>query len=173
MKAVITGWFLGLLPALVLAQQDGVAQFDNLASSPYVHCAFYRQYEIDPRTGDRLLIEGLSDSLTHYQRSGGRVLSIDTRRAGAVEARVLRGRKYLHYIEYGAGMYVVTTVYACLERDPSGLCISYGAVNARHFDARVLDDPDAVYESLRARAEPGFCDHSFIHLQKAARPAPE
>ncbi len=72
-------------------------------------------------------------------------------------------------------MYVVTTVYACLERDPNtDVCINYGAVNARHFDSRVLSDPDAVFEELQARAEPGFCDHSFLNVMEAARrPTPE
>jgi hypothetical protein len=164
-----------LLSALVViapaaAQDAGAARFDNLASSPSVHCAFYRDYDIDPRTGDRLLVEGRSNSLTHFQRRGaGPVRSIDTRRAGAADVHVVRGR-YLHYIERSAGMYIVTTVYACLAQDPqTGLCINYGAVNARHFDARVLREPDRVYEELQTLAEPGFCDHSFIHLQEAAR----
>lgn len=153
------------------AWSQGVAQFDNLASSPFVHCAFYRQYEIDPQSGDRLLVEGASNSLTHYQRQrDGRVRSIDTRRAGARDAQLVRGKKYLHYIERSGGLYVVTTVYACLERDArTDTCINYGAVNARHFDSRVLREPDLVYEELQALAEPGFCDHSFIHLQEAAR----
>lgn len=156
------------LPAA--AQQAEVAQFENIATSPYVHCAFYRQYEIDPDTGNRLLVEGASNSLTHYQRQDGRLRSIDTRRAGARDAQLLRGKKYLHFIERRAGLYVVTTIYACLERDArSDMCINYGAVNAQHFDVRVLRDPDAVFEELQAHAEPGFCDHSFIHLQEAAR----
>ena len=152
-------------------RQRGAAQFDNLVRSPFVHCAFYKQYEVDPLTGGRLLVEGHSDSLTHYQRlRGERVRSIDTRRAGAVDVQVVHGRKYLHFIEYTAGMYVVTTIYACLARDAqSGTCINYGAVNARHFDPRVLRDPDGVYEELQAYAEPGFCDHSFINVQKASR----
>lgn len=153
----------------VPAAAQGTTEFDNLVRSPYVHCAFYREYEIDARTGDRLLVEGHSNSLMHYQRrSGVRMLAIDTRRAGARDAMVVRGRKYLHFIEYSAGLYVVTTIYACLERDAQGTCINYGAVNARHFDARVLRDPDAVYEELQAAAEPGFCDHSFLNLQEAA-----
>lgn len=156
-----------LLPAVAAA--DEAQRFEHLASSPYVHCAFYRDYDIDPRTGDRLLVEGRSNSLTHYQRQrDGRVRSVDTRRAGAGEARVVQGR-YLHYIERSGAMFVVTTIYACLARDAqSGHCLNYGAVNARHFDARVLRDPDRVYEELQAQAEPGFCDHSFIHLREAA-----
>jgi hypothetical protein len=156
-----------LLPPVAAA--DDEQRFEHLASSPYVHCAFYRGYDIDPRTGDRLLVEGRSNSLTHYQRQrDGRVRSVDTRRAGAGEARVVQGR-YLHYIERSGAMFVVTTVYACLARDAqSGHCLNYGAVNARHFDARVLRDPDRVYEELQTQAEPGFCDHSFIHLREAA-----
>ena len=174
MKYAATKQFLcGAVLALavsVQAQGAGPAQFENLVRSPFVHCAFYKQYEIDPHTGDRLLIEGQSDSLTHYQPLNGEQLrSIDTRRAGAVNVQVVRGRKYLHFIEYSAGMYVVTTIYACLERDArTGMCINYGAVNARHFDARVWREPDQVYEELKAHAEPGFCDHSFINVQEAA-----
>lgn len=168
------GLWLALSVAVPAAAQQGeVVQFENLATSPYVHCAFYRQYEIDPRTGDRLLVEGASNSLTHYQRQGGRLRSIDTRRAGARDAQMIRGRKYLHFVERSAGLYVVTTVYACLERDArSDMCINYGAVNARHFDSRVLRDPDAVFEELQAHAEPGFCDHSFIHLRNATATHP-
>ena len=173
LKLAPTKWMLcgAALVLAMAAQAQSTAQFENLVRSPYVHCAFYKQYEIDPTTGDRLLVEGQSDSLTHYQRlNGERVRAINTRRAGAVEAQVVRGGKYLHFIEYAAGMYVVTTIYACLERDAqSGTCINYGAMNARHFDARVWREPDRVYEELRAYAEPGFCDHSFINLQEAAR----
>ncbi len=163
-----------VLVAVASAAAQGTAQFDNLVRSPYVHCAFYREYEIDPRSGDRLLVEGHANSLMHYQRRGdGHMLAIDTRRAGARDARIVHGKKYLHFIEYGAGLFVVTTIYACLEHDAQGVCINYGAVNARHFDARVLRDPDAVYEALQARAEPGFCDHSFINVQEAAhKPLP-
>lgn len=162
---------VAVMPAA--AQDSGVSRFEHLVRSPSVHCAFYRDYDIDPSTGDRLLVEGRSNSLTHFQRRGaGPVRSIDTRRAGAVDVHIVRGR-YLHYIERTAGMYVVTTVYACLERDPrTDVCINYGAVNARHFDARVLREPDRVYEELQAHAEPGFCDHSFIHLQEAAHAPP-
>jgi len=173
-KLLRTCLWLVLATALpAVAQQSELAQFENLATSPYVHCAFYRQYNIDPRTGDRLLVEGASDSLTHYQRQGNRLRSIDTRRAGARDAQLLRGKNYLHFIERSGGLYVVTTIYACLMRDArSDICINYGAVNARHFDSRVLRDPDAVFEELQAHADPGFCDHSFIHLREAAAAPP-
>lgn len=155
------------LPPVAAASE--AQHFEQITGSPYVHCAFYRGYDIDPDTGQRLLVEGRSNSLTQYQRQrDGRLRTVDTRRAGAGEARVVRGR-YLHYIERIGAMFVVTTIHDCLARDAqSGLCINYGAVNARHFDARVLREPDRVYEQLQARAEPGFCDHSFIHLHEAA-----
>lgn len=164
---------LALAASLPAVAEDAAYGFEHLVRSPSVHCAFYRDYDIDPQTGNRLLVEGRSNSLTHYQRlRGEQVRSIDTRRAGAVDVQVVQGR-YLHYIERSAGMFIVTTVYACLERDPqSDTCINYGAVNARHFDARVLREPDQVFEELQARAEPGFCDHSFIHLQEAANAPP-
>jgi len=169
-SGILHGAVLALVAIVSPASAQGTTQFDNLARSPYVHCAFYRQYDIDPATGGRLLVEGRSNSLMHYQRrSDARMLAIDTRRAGARDALVVRGKKYLHFIEYAAGLYAVTTIYACLERDAQGTCINYGAVNARHFDARVLRDPDAVYEELQASAEPGFCDHSFLNLQEASR----
>jgi hypothetical protein len=152
------------------AQTAAGDPFDRLLRSAYVNCAFYREYDIDPDTGDRILVEGQSRSLMHYQRRrDGQTISIDTRRSGAVTAAVVRGPRYLHFIERLAGMYVVTTVYACLERDPSsGVCVYYGAVNSRHFDHRVLREPDAVFDELQASPEPGFCDHSFINLQSAS-----
>ena len=164
-------WLLAMAPAAALAAE--APGYATLAGSPYVHCAFYRGYDIDPQTGDRLLVEGRSDSLTHYQRQrDGSVRTIDTRRAGAGAAMMVQGR-YLHYIERSGAMFVVTTIYACLARDAqSGHCINYGAVNARHFDARVLRDPDQVYEELQALAKPGFCDHSFIHLREATAVPP-
>jgi hypothetical protein len=82
---------------------------------------------------------------------------------------VLDGGKYLHFVDRVAGMYVLTTIYACIDRDArTGTCVTYGATQSRHFDARVLVDPDAVYEALKDSADPGFCDHSFIGIQEAA-----
>jgi hypothetical protein len=138
--------------------------------SRYVHCAFYKAYERDPATGDRIMVEGRSQSLTHFQAiREGHARQISTRVAGAREVRVMKGAKYLHFVDTMGGMYVLTTVYGCLDRDArSGQCVTYGATQSRLFDARVLSDPDAVYEALKDRADPGFCDHSFIHLQEAS-----
>ncbi len=158
-----------LAPAQGLAA-EGAAAFDNLVRSRYVHCAFYKAYEVDRVTGDRLLVEGRSHSLTHFQAiQGGHARQISTRVAGARNVRVMNGGKYLHFVDPVAGMYVLTTVYGCLERDPrSGTCVSYGATQSRHFDPRVLSDPDAVYEALKDNSDPGFCDHSFINVQEAS-----
>lgn len=144
--------------------------YDNLVQARMVHCAFYRGYDIDPATGDRIMVEGRSDTLTHFQRiDDDHARQITTRLAGAREVRILRTSKYLHYVDDINGMYLLTTVYACLERDKAGgTCLTYGAMQSRHFDARVLSDPDAVYERIRDAADPGFCDHSFIGLREAS-----
>lgn len=147
-------------------------EFDNLVRSIFVHCAFYKEYEVDAETGNLLLVEGKSDSLTHYQGIDAgreRARTINTRMAGARDVRMVQTSKYLHFIDSVAGMYIVTTVYSCLERDErSGVCHTYGAMNARHFDSRVLLDPDKVFEALRESSDPGFCDHSFIGIQEAS-----
>lgn len=164
----------GLVLAALLAPGAGVAAdaspFANLLRSRYVHCAFYKAYDIDPATGDRIMVEGRSQSLTHFQAIGdGHARQISTRVAGARDVRALNGAKYLHFVDHMAGMYVLTTVYGCIDRDArSGACVTYGATQSRHFDSRVLSDPDAVYEALKDRSDPGFCDHSFVNVQEAS-----
>jgi len=159
-----------LVPAAAFAQAQGAGPFDKLVASRLVHCAFYRSYEVDPLSGDLVLTEGRSDSLTHFQgMRDGRARQISTRMAGAREVRMSRSGKYLHFVDEVAGMYVLTTVYGCIERDRGGVCLAYGAMQSRNFDPRTLTDPDAVYEALKDRSDPGFCDHSFINLQEAAR----
>ena len=160
-----------LLALLVAASaQAQNTTFDNLVQSRFVHCAFYKAYQVDRTTGDLVLTEGRSDTLTHFQGiEGNRARQITTRVAGARDVQVARTGKYLHFIDRMAGMYVLTTVYGCIDRDKRGVCITYGAMQSRHFDSRVLSDPDAVYENLKASSDPGFCDHSFIGIQEAAR----
>jgi hypothetical protein len=144
--------------------------FDNLVQSRYVHCAFYKAYQEDRATGDLVLVEGRADTLTHFQGiEGDHARQITTRTAGAHEVRVARTGKYLHFIDAVAGMYVLTTVYGCIDHDKRGMCVTYGAMQSRHFDSRVLTDPDAVYEALKSSSDPGFCDHSFVGVQEAAR----
>ena len=146
--------------------------FANLARSRYVHCAFYKGYETDPVTGGPIMVEGKADSLVHIQRLGtgtATARAIYTRLAGAREVKIIRTHKALHFIDNVAGMYVMTTVYSCLEFDEKrGACVMYGAVNSRVFDSEVLSDPDKVYEKIKDRADPGFCDYSFIGVQEAA-----
>jgi hypothetical protein len=157
-----------LAGAAVLAAETA-SQFVNIERARYVHCAFYKAYDIDPATGDLIMVEGHSNSLTHFQRiGGGYARQISTRMAGAREVRVMDQGKYLHFIDDVAGMYVLTTVYGCIDHDPkTGTCITYGATQTRHFDPRVLTDPDAVYEEWKAEADVGFCDHSFVNVQEA------
>lgn len=160
------------LLALLLAgpAHAQLTAFDNLVQSRYVHCAFYKAYQEDRATGDLVLVEGRSDTLTHFQGiNGDRARQITTRVAGAREVRVARTGKYLHFIDEMAGMYVLTTVYGCIDRDKRGMCVTYGAMQSRHFDSRVLSDPDAVYERLKDSSDPGFCDHSFVGIHEAAR----
>ena len=86
------------------------------------------------------------------------------------EVAVMNRGKYLHFIAHVAGLYVLTTIHGCIERDArSGVCLTYGASQSRHFDPRVLSEPDAVYEALKDRSDPGFCDHSFIGLQEGMK----
>jgi len=151
------------LLALLLAgsAHAQTSAFDNVVQSKFVHCAFYKAYQVDRVTGDFVLVEGRSDSLTHFQGiEGDRARQITTRMAGAREVRVALTGKYLHFIDRVAGMYVLTTVYGCRDRDQRGTCVTYGARQLRHFDARVMTDPDAVYERLKNNSDPGFCDHS-------------
>src|SRR5262245_47342623 len=157
-----------VLAAVPVQAQNSV--FANLVQSRYVHCAFYKAYEVDRVTGDHVLVEGRSDTLTHFQGiEGNRARQITTRTAGARDVRVVHTGKYLHFIDRVAGMYVLTTIRDCIDRDRRGICVTYGAMQSRHFDARVLSDPDAVYENLRDHSDPGFCDHSFFGIQEAAR----
>ena len=157
--------------AAAAAASAQTTSFDNLVQARAVHCAFYKGYDIDPATGGRIMVEGRSDTLTHFQRiDDDRARQITTRVAGAREVRIIRSAKYLHYIDDIDGMYLLTTVYACLEGDTrTGNCLTYGAMQSRHFNPGVLFDPDAVYERIRDVSDPGFCDHSFIGLREAAR----
>jgi len=161
---------VALLAPAAGAAGEGEPVFENIVHARYVHCAFYKSYEVDALTGDRLMVEGHSDSLTHFQAiHDGHARQISTRVAGARDVRVVNGAKYLHFVDHVAGMYVLTTVYGCINRDPrSGVCVTYGATQSRHFDPRVLSDPDAVYEALKDSSDPGFCDHSFVNVQEAS-----
>ncbi|HXV09385.1 MAG TPA: hypothetical protein VD839_01135 [Burkholderiales bacterium] len=145
--------------------------YDNLVQARLVHCAFYKAYDVDKATGDRVMVEGRSDTLTHFQRiDDDHARQITTRVAGAREVRVIKSAKYLHYVDDIGGMYLLTTIYACLEREArAGICLTYGAMQSRHFDSGVLFNPDGVYERIRDMSDPGFCDHSFIGLREAAR----
>lgn len=157
------------LPAVSAERGD----FSNLARSRYVHCAFYKNYETDPVNGDPIMIEGRSNSLMHFQgidEAHETAHAIYTRMAGQRDVLVRHTAKAIHFIDNVAGMYVLTTVHNCLDYDEKrGLCVTYGASLARLFDPAVIRDPDAVYEKIKASAEPGFCDHSFIGIQEASK----
>jgi hypothetical protein len=138
-----------------------------------VHCAFYRNYDLDPLTGEPLLVEGKADVLMHLQAidvKHEKARAIYTRMSGEREIIVKQTDKALHFIDSVDGMYVMTTVYSCIDYDEKrGACVTYAAVNSRLFDASVLTDPDAVFEKIKDRAELGFCDHSFINTRETAQ----
>lgn len=146
--------------------------FSKLAQARFVYCAFYKQYQRDPATGDPIMVEGRGDALMHFQNVDARkerALAYYTRMAGRREVVVRQTPKALYFIDNVAGMYLLTSVHSCLDYDERrGLCVTYGATHARVFDAAVLRDPDAVAERIGASAEPGFCDQSFIGLREAA-----
>jgi hypothetical protein len=151
------------------------SEFANLARAPYIHCAFYKSYDIDPVNGDLVLVEGRANALMHFQAidiKHSKARAIYTRMAGARDVTVLQTEKAIHFIDNVAGMYVMTTVHSCIDFDEKrGICIAYGAVMSRHFDAAALYDPDSVYEKIKDIAEPGFCDHSFIGVREASKDA--
>ncbi len=157
------------VPAACAAE---ITDFANLARSRYVHCAFYKAYEIDPETGGPIMVEGKADSLVHFQNvdvKRAKASAIYTRMSGSHEVTVIQTGKAIHFIENIAGMYMMTSVHSCLEYDEKrGACVMYGAVNSRLFDSTVLNDPDKVYEKIKDQADPGFCDYSFIGIQEAA-----
>jgi len=159
----------GMAPGL---HADGT-DFGNLARSSFVHCAFYKNYDTDPATGDPIMVEGRASALMHFQAidvTQGTARAIYTRMAGRREVVVRHTAKAIHFIDNVAGMYLLTTVHNCLDFDDRrGVCRTYGASHARVFDPAVLQDPDAVHEKIRSAAEPGFCDHSFIGIQEAAK----
>ena len=154
------------------AAGEGIPGLTNLAHARFVHCAFYKGYEIDPVNGDLLLVEGHADALMHFQGVDvphETARAIYTRMAGSRSVVVVQTPKYLHFIDNVAGMYVMTTVHSCLDFDEKrGMCLTYGATNSRLFETSVLQDPDRVYERIKDEADPGFCDQSFIGIREAA-----
>ena len=156
------------LPAAAAEYSD----FTNLARSRFVHCAFYKQYDTDPATGDPIMVEGRGNALMHIQginEAHGTAHAIYTRMAGQRDVVVRHTAKAIHFIDNVGGMYLLTTVHNCLDYDERrGICITYGASHARVFDPLVLQDPDAVYEKIKSSMDPGFCDHSFVGVQEAS-----
>ena len=146
--------------------------FSKLVHSRFVHCAFYKKYDVDPVNGDPIMVEGRGNALMHFQgmnEAQEQAFAIYTRMAGRRDVLMRHTAKAVHFIDNVGGMYLLTTVHNCLDYDARhGVCLTYGATHARVFDAAVVRDPDAVYEKIKASAEPGFCDHSFLGIQEAA-----
>ncbi len=159
------------VPSAVTAAADQ-SEFAHLVRAAYVHCAFYKGYDTDPLTGDLVLVEGRADALMHFQAMDlkqSKARAIYTRMSGSRNVTMVQTGKAIHFIDNVAGMYIMTTVHSCLNFDEKrGVCIAYGAVMSRHFDASVVYDPDGVYEKIKDNADPGFCDHSFIGTREAS-----
>lgn len=172
LHGMVIGAALGAVGAAIAADRF---EFTHLAKSRYVHCAFYKSYETDPATGGPIMVEGKADALMHFQGidvEHAKARAIYTRMSGSRNVTVVQTDRAIHFIDNVAGMYIMTTVHSCLDFDEKrGVCVTYGAVNSRLFDSSVLNDPDKVFEKIRDEADPGFCDHSFIGIQEAARDA--
>jgi hypothetical protein len=153
------------------AAEEVPLDLTDLAQARFVHCAFYKHYEIDAATGDPLMVEGHADALMHFEAVDAKrqtARAIYTRMSGTRTIFAVQTRKYIHFVDNVAGMYILTTVHSCLEYDEKrGICVTYGAANTRLFEASVLSDPDGVYERVKDEADPGFCDQSFIGLRNA------
>ena len=139
---------------------------DDLINATAIHCEFFPNVRPadEPVRTDALE----PDFLVHYagmNRDRTRARVVSTRDAGSREVVVVRTDKAVHFVAHAAGLYMVTTVFGCNERDlrrDARRCISFGAVNSRHFDASVHWQPDQVFERDRHLASHGFCDHSTI-----------
>ena len=162
---------LAIVMSSMCAADDDDALSDFVKST-FVRCAFYRHYDTDPQTGDSLLVEGEGDALMYFEDidiNYGRARAIYTRIAGQRSVTVIQTSKALHFIDNVSGMYVMTTIYSCLDNNEDSKCVSYGAVNSILSDPTVLTEPNSVLEKIRTVADLGFCDCGFfIGVQEAA-----
>ena len=156
---------LTLLAALgVTAPACAERDFDELLKSHYIHCAFFRNTGTLENSQD----ERKAQILVHYHgidKKGESARMISTDSSGARKVRVIRTEHAVHFIEDSVGLFVMTTVFGCNERDRrpgKHHCITYGATNLRLFDTTVLSQPDKVFETYKHLANHGFCDHSFF-----------
>ena len=158
---------LGALAAIAHGSPPATKDFDELVNAIGIHCEFYPA----SRPADEPISAGSAaapEVLVHYagmNRDRTRARVVSTRGAGSREVVVVRTERAVHFVEHAAGMFMVTTVFGCNERDlrtDAHRCTSFGAVNTRHFDASVNWQPDQVFERYRHLASHGFCDHSFI-----------
>jgi hypothetical protein len=157
---------LGALAAVAQGSPPA-SDFESLINASAIHCEFFPGIrpadEPQARNGKEA-----PELLVHYagmNRDRTRARVVSTRGAGSREVVVVRTEKAVHFVEHAAGMFMVTTVFGCNARDlrtDARRCISFGAVNSRHFDASVHWQPDQVFERYRHLGSHGFCDHSFI-----------
>lgn len=159
------GWLVALAAVLgAAAPARADRDFDDLLKAHFIHCAFFRNSGAPDEAQD----ERKAEVLVHYQgidmrRESARMIS--TRSTGIHPVRVVRTANAVHFIESTAGLFVMTTVFGCNERDRrpgKHPCITYGAAYLQLLDPQVVTQPDRVFESNRHLASHGFCDHSFF-----------
>ena len=161
----------GLLPTVlaVAGAPSHAGDFDDLVNASAIHCEFFASVRAANEPGARTDTPE-PDFLVHYagmNRDRTRARVVSTRNAGSREVAVVRTGKAVHFVAHAAGVYMVTTVFGCNERDlrtDARKCISFAAANSRHFDASVHWQPDQVFERDRHLASHGFCDHSTIDV---------
>ena len=109
--------------------------FSRIARSRFVHCAFYKKYDVDPANGDPIMVEGRGNALMHFQgmnEAQEQAFAIYTRMAGRRDVVMRHTAKAVHFIDNVGGMYLLTTVHNCLDYDARhGVCLTYGATHAR------------------------------------------
>lgn len=152
--------------ALLTHSSSHADDFDDLVNATAIHCEFFAS--VRPADAPIARTDSSPEVLVHYagmNRSRTRARVVSTRRAGSREVTVVRTDRAVHFVDHAAGVFNVTTVFGCNERDwrtNARRCVSFGAVNSRHFDASVHWQPDEVFERYRHLASHGFCDHSHF-----------
>ena len=81
--------------------------FSKLVHSRFVHCAFYKKYDVDPANGDPIMVEGRGNALMHFQgmnEAQGQAFAIYTRMAGRRDVVMRHTAKAVHFIDNVGGM---------------------------------------------------------------------
>jgi hypothetical protein len=127
---------LGTIMPTLAAERS---EFTDLARSRYVHCAFYKTYDKDPVTGGPIMVEGKAHTIMHVEGIDLRnetARAIYTRMTGLRPVIVRQTDKALHFIDYVAGMYVMTTSTHAWTTTRAAACASRTARSTRACSTR-------------------------------------